>query len=194
MSRFREWTAGVINRGVSSPHAERFLFWLAFIESSFFPIPPDLALIPMSAKNASRYLWQAFITTIGSVLGGLLGYAIGYFFFDKFGQPLLDFYQLTDAFQTVQILFSENAFWAIFVAAFTPIPYKVFTIAGGLFSVPLLTFTIASIIGRGLRFFIVAILMKFFGEKLSKLAYRYFNLLTGVLALLAIFLAIWKFW
>lgn len=130
---------------------------VSFMESSFFIIPPDFLLIPLvhSKKNIS---WQllALITTITSVLGGLLGYLIGTYLFTFVGEPIVHFYHLENELIYVQNIFTQNAFLAILTAAFTPIPYKLFTIASGLFSVNLFTFILASTLGRGTRFFLVA--------------------------------------
>ncbi|KKU80278.1 MAG: hypothetical protein UY07_C0048G0010 [Parcubacteria group bacterium GW2011_GWA1_47_8] len=173
-------------RHAEGPKAKWWLFGLAFAESSFFPIPPDVLLgAILLTRERVRAFYYASITTIGSVLGGLFGYAIGYFFFQTVGGLLVHTYHLETQMITVQKLFADNAFFAIFVAAFTPIPYKVFTIAAGLFGINIPTFIIASILGRGGRFFAVAVIMRFFGGHIARLLYRYFNVLSLLVATVA---------
>lgn len=141
------------------------LFTLAFMESSFFPIPPDFILIPMCLANPEKALLFALIATIGSAFGGVLGYIIG-----KFGgRPVLNFFfkKQQDKILEVEKLYNKWGVWAVGAAAFTPIPYKIFTIASGVFKMNLLGFTLVSIIGRGLRFFIVATALMLFGEKIK---------------------------
>ena len=141
------------------------LFALAFMESSFFPIPPDFILIPMCLARPEEALIYATIATIGSAIGGMLGYGIG-----KFGgRPALDFFfkKKQDKIAEVERLYNKYGVWAVGAAAFTPIPYKIFTIASGVFKMNLLGFTLVSIVGRGMRFFIVAIALMLFGEKIK---------------------------
>ena len=141
------------------------LFTLAFMESSFFPIPPDFILIPMCLANPEKALMFALIATIGSAFGGVFGYIIG-----KFGgRPVLNFFfkKQQDKILEVEKLYNKWGVWAVGAAAFTPIPYKIFTIASGVFKMNLLGFTLVSIIGRGLRFFIVATALMLFGEKIK---------------------------
>lgn len=176
---------------LANADTSRSRFWLgalAFAESSFFPIPPDVFLIPITAVARSKWAYYALLTTFWSVVGGLVGYLIGFLFFEWLGQPLISFYSLEDEFLRVEKLFSDNSFLAIWLAAFTPIPYKVFTIAAGFFKINLATFVVASIIGRGMRFFAVAFLMKLSGLTVGNLAYKYFNLATAVLAALVVLL------
>ncbi len=169
------WTT----RHAEGKNAKWWLFGISFAESSFFPIPPDVLLVAiLMTRERVRAFYYASITTAGSVLGGLFGYAIGYFFFQTVGVWLVATYQLEAEMITVQKLFVDNAFLAIFVAAFTPIPYKVFTIAGGLFGISIPVFIIASVLGRGMRFFAVAAVMRFFGGHISRAFYRYFNLIS----------------
>lgn len=169
-------------RHAEGRHAKWWLFGVSFAESSFFPIPPDVLLVAiLMTKERVRAFYYASITTVGSVLGGLFGYAIGYFFFQTVGVWVVNTYHLETQMVTVQKLFADNAFFAIFVAAFTPIPYKVFTIAGGLFSISIPTFIIASILGRGGRFFAVATVMKYFGGHIARMFYEYFNLISFVI-------------
>lgn len=174
------WTV----RHAEGKNAKWWLFILAFAESSFFPIPPDVLLgAILMTRERVRAFFYATVTTVGSVLGGLFGYAIGYFFFQTVGVWLVGVYHLESQMESVRVLFADNAFFAIFVAAFTPIPYKVFTIAAGLFSINLPVFIIASILGRGGRFFAVAGVMRFFGGHIARIAYQYFNLISLLVAL-----------
>ncbi|MDR0521214.1 MAG: DedA family protein [Planctomycetaceae bacterium] len=179
-----DWTLSWAETRYGSPA----LFVMAFAESSFFPIPPDVLQIALSAGKPLRAFWYAAVSLTGSILGALLGYYIGFKLWEMtqhfFFTYIPGFTQ--DHFSYVQGLYEQNAFWAIFTAAVTPIPYKVFTIAAGTFSVSLLTLVIASIVGRGLRFFAVAALMYFFGAAVKNWIDRYFNGLTIVFTILLI--------
>lgn len=154
------------------PKAPWYLATLSFAESSFFPIPPDVMLAPMSLAQPARAWRFALITTVASVLGGLFGYFIGATLFDVI-QPQLKISSYWAHYQTAVQWFDRWGFWAIFVAGFSPIPYKVFTIAAGSLSMALLPFTMASIIGRGLRFFMVAGLMKWGGASMEAKLHLY---------------------
>lgn len=168
-----------------SRRSDVFLGALSFAESSFFPIPPDFFLMPLVAIRSGRdWFYLAALTTITSVLGGFFGYAIGSFLFSYIGAPIISFYHLQDGFQTVELKFQTSAFITIFLAGFTPIPYKVFTIAAGVFHVALFPFFLASFLGRGGRFFIVAYVMKRYGEKISLMFLRWFNLVAIVVAVI----------
>ncbi len=149
------------------PNAPWYLAALSFAESSFFPIPPDVMLAPMSLANPEKAWRYAFITTITSALGGLFGYLIGAAAFDVI-QPHLQASHYWAAFQTAEAWFKEWGVWAIFIAGFSPIPYKIFTIAAGALAMPLLPFAIASFIGRGTRFYMVAGLMKWGGKSMEE--------------------------
>jgi len=162
------------------------LFVLAFAESSFFPIPPDILQIALSVSKPKKSFFYALISSIGSVLGGILGYFIGLFLFSSFGSFIINTLGYESQFQAVGNLYASYAFFAILVSAFTPIPYKVFTIAAGVWQVGLLPLITASIIGRSARFFIVAALIYFFGPKIKEFIDRYFNLLTVVFFLLLV--------
>lgn len=159
---------------------------LSFAESSFFPIPPDFFIFPLVMRKPERWFKMALIVTISSVVGGLFGYFIGFVFFEFLGKPLIAFYHLENQIQVVGNLFKQNAFLAIFTAAFTPIPYKVFTIAGGLFQINLFSFVVASILGRGGRFFAVSYASKFFGKRFGEVAIKYFNWITALIAFVVI--------
>lgn len=154
------------------PRAPWFLGGLSFAESSFFPIPPDVMLAPMSLANPQRAWWFALLTTITSVAGGLFGYLIGYFAFDLIAGWLRTS-SYWGAYEQAVAWFEAWGFWAIFVAGFSPIPYKVFTIAAGVAHMALLPFTLASLIGRGARFFLVAGLMAWGGPRMEAVLHKY---------------------
>jgi membrane protein YqaA with SNARE-associated domain len=169
-------------------HSTAALFTLSFAESSFFPIPPDVLLMPMCLARRERALWYATVCTAASVLGGVAGYFIGYFAWEA-TQGFL--YRVIpgftpEVFQKVEQMYQSNAFLAVFTAGFSPIPYKVFTIAGGVCHISLVTFIVASVIARGMRFFMEAGLMYWFGPKVLPLIDKYFNLLTIVFTLLLV--------
>jgi membrane protein YqaA with SNARE-associated domain len=168
------------------PRAPWYLGWLSFAESSFFPVPPDVMLAPMALANPARWWWLALITTLTSVAGGLAGYMIGYFALDAI-LPWLQGSRYWPAYQTAVDWFGKWGFWAVFVAGFSPIPYKMFTIAAGALSMALLPFTLASIVGRGLRFFLVAGLMAWGGERMEEALHRYIDRLGwATVALVAV--------
>lgn len=154
------------------------LFTLAFVESSFFPIPPDVLLITMTVTRRMKWWIFALIATIGSVLGGVAGYYIGVAFFESIGKSIVNFYHFQELIDAVGNKYSQNSFLAVFTAAFTPIPYKVFTIAAGVFKISLQDLIIASILGRGGRFFLVALALRIFGKKISSVIEKYFNILS----------------
>ena len=162
------------------------LFLIAFAESSFFPVPPDVLLIPMAIAERKKWFQIALICSVGSILGALLGYFIGYQFYELIGQKIVDLYNLQGAVDIVSAKYHEHAFLAIFTAAFTPIPFKVFTIVAGLVKIPVMVLIVASAIGRSARFFIVAILIRIFGEKIQYFIEKYFNLLTIIFVVLLI--------
>jgi membrane protein YqaA with SNARE-associated domain len=169
-------------------HAPVYLGTMSFAESSFFPVPPDVMLAPMCLARPERAWRFALLTTLTSVAGGLAGYAIGYFAFEALA-PWLQTTKYWTSYQTAVQWFSDYGFWAVFIAGFSPIPYKVFTIAAGALSMALLPFTLASIIGRGARFYLVAGLMKWGGERMEAALHRYVDRIgwaTVALAALAI--------
>ena len=146
-------------RFANHPKAEWVLFVLAFIESSFFPIPPDVLLIAMVIANFDRAFRYAFICTLGSVLGGIAGYALGYFFYDSIGQPIIDFYGVGDKFASFQDWYDAYDVYIVAVAGVSPIPYKVVTIASGMLQANFMNFVAASAISRAFRFFLIAWLL-----------------------------------
>ncbi|WP_210367135.1 YqaA family protein [Bacillus sp. REN3] len=151
------------------------LFIVSFMESSFFPIPPDVLMIPMGIANPDRALWYAFITTAGSVLGALLGWYIG----RKVGRPVLRYFIKEERIATVENYFAKYGAMAILIAGFTPIPYKVFTIFSGIARIRIPTLIIWSIIGRGARFFLEAALIIALGEKAMPFIEENFAVLTA---------------
>ena len=159
------------------PHAERYLAGLSFAESSFFPIPPDVMLAPMALSRTDRALRYALITTVASVVGGMLGYAIGFWFFDIIQPLITEGGRWEQHYLTTKEWFDKWGFWAIFIAGFSPIPYKVFTITAGIMGMLFLPFVIASAIGRGSRFFLVAGLMKWGGKEMEQKLKHYIDFL-----------------
>ena len=147
-------------------HATKYLFAVSFAESSFFPVPPDVMLAPMSLSQPDKAFRFALLTTLASVVGGMFGYCIGYFMFDTV-EPWLHTSHYWDSYLQAKNWFEKYGFWAVFVAGFSPIPYKVFTIAAGTLNMVFVPFVLASIVGRGGRFFLVAMLLAAGGEKLE---------------------------
>ena len=147
-----------------SPNAERALFAVSFAESSFFPLPPDLMLGPMAAAAPERWVRYALTCTVASVLGGLLGYAIGMFLFDSVGAWLVDLYGYQDKMEALRRQYAEYGAWIILIKGATPIPYKLITIASGIFHYPFAMFVLLSVITRAARFYILAVLIYLFGE------------------------------
>ncbi len=148
----------------ASPLAPVWLAAVSFAESSFFPIPPDALLIPMALARPDRALRYALITTVASVLGGMLGYLIGYALFEQIALPLLRLYNYVPAYTAFQERFAQVGLWIILIKGLLPIPYKIITIASGAAKFDFATFVMASIVTRGLRFFLWAVLLRLFGE------------------------------
>lgn len=162
------------------------LFAVSFIESSFFPIPPDVMLIPMILA-AHKKAWNlAGIATAGSVIGAYLGYAIGFYFFQLIAEPLLNFYGYLEKFNSFKELYNQYGAWIVFGAGITPFPYKIITIASGVVHMNLLVFTLASVIARGMRFFLVAWLLKQYGETMRVFIEKNLGWLSVVFLILLI--------
>lgn len=172
-----------------APHA---LFLVSFIESSFFPIPPDVMLIPMVLADRLKAWTYATIATVGSVIGGAFGYAIGYFFFEQVGEPILKFYGKADSFAEFASWFNEWGVWILIIKGMTPFPYKVLTITAGVTHMPFLEFMAASVIARAMRFYLVAGLLYFFGEPIRDFIEKRLTMLTTLFVVLLVggFLAI----
>lgn len=174
------------------PKALWMLAIMSFAESSFFPIPPDVLLIPMILAAPTKAWRIAFVCSISSILGGIFGYIIGAYFFDIIGQPIVDFYGLQLQFERFQNYYNEYGAMIVAVAGFSPIPYKVFTIASGVTNLDMITFIIASAISRSARFFLVALLLWKYGtpirtfieNHLAKLTLLFCIFLVGAFVLL----------
>jgi membrane protein YqaA with SNARE-associated domain len=182
LRRLYEWVLSWAHKKYSSVA----LFVLAFAESSFFPIPPDVLQIALSVSKPKKSFFYAFVSSVGSVLGGIFGYFIGFFLFDTIGIYIIKVLGYQSQFQVVGDYYKSYAFVAILTAAFTPIPYKVFTIAAGFWKISLPTLIFASVIGRSARFFLVALLIYMFGPKIREFIDKYFNLLTVIFLILFI--------
>ena len=176
----------------NSRYALPALALLAFTEASFFPIPPDVLIMALALSMPKLSYRYALVATIGSVLGAALGYLIGWGLWDALSQYFYAYVPgVTESgFATVGDLFSEYDFWIIFAAGFTPIPYKIFTIAAGVFAINFPVFMLASLIGRGLRFYLVAALFYYMGQSARELIEKYFNLLTVILFVLVAVVAV----
>ena len=171
-----------------SAHAKAsyYLFALSIAESSFFPIPPDVMLAPMCLSKPSKAWTFAFLTTVGSVVGGVLGYLIGKFSFDYI-EPIIEKFGYMVAYHNAVNWFNDWGLWAILIAGFSPIPYKLFTIAAGVLNMSFLPFMIGSIIGRGSRFYLVALLIKLFGKKIDSVLKKYIDRIGWSVIILIIF-------
>ena len=169
-----------------TPYAAPALFLLAFSESSFFPVPPDVLLIALVMGARRRWFQYALLCTIASILGGLAGYGIGYWLMDTVGQRIIAFYHAQEYYRQVMEWYSRYDYWIVFIAALTPIPYKVFTIASGAFHMNIPGFTVISMLGRGMRFFLVAGLLFWFGPPIQRFIDRYFNVLSFLFVILLI--------
>lgn len=165
-----------------TPYATWALFLIAFAESSFFPVPPDALMIPLALGAPERALWFALVCTLGSVAGGILGYWIGRWG----GRPVLDRIFSQEKISLVQSQYRKYDIWAVGLAGFTPIPYKLFSISAGVFELDFKRFVIATILGRGGRFFLVGLLIFFFGETVGAWLEQYFELAAVLFAVLLV--------
>ena len=182
LKRLYAWTMSL----AQSPHALWALAVVAFVESSFFPIPPDVLMIPMIIAAPRRAFLIAGVATVSSVLGGLFGYFIGYALFESIGQPIFDFYGKADAVAAFSANFNEYGSWAVLVAGVTPFPFKVITIMSGVTALSLPVFIVSAIVARALRFFLVAALLWKFGEPIRDFIERRLGLMFIVFCVLLI--------
>jgi len=169
-----------------SPHSMLALFLLAFVESSFFIIPPDVLLIALCISKQKKALRYALVCSIGSVAGGMLGYLIGHSFFELIGAKIIELYSAQEMYGKVKLIFDNYGVWGVAVAGFTPIPYKVFTIAAGVFKLNFVAFVVASALSRSARFFLVAGMIYKFGAPVKRIIDKYFNLLCMIFIVLLV--------
>lgn len=167
-------------------HSSLALFFLSFAEASFFPLAPDILQIALTIEKPINAWKYASISLIGTVLGGILGYLIGMITWHYTAPFFFTYIFSEETFKTVELLYHKHSFWSVFVAAFTPIPFKIFTIAAGVFHIPFLLFILASIIGRGARFYLVAALFWLYGPPIKNFIEKYFNLLSFLFVALLI--------
>jgi len=182
LRRLYDWTMSL----AATRHAERALFGVSFVESSVFPIPPDVLLIPMVLAEPKKWIRIAAICTVASILGAILGYAIGRFLFDLIGQPILAFYNAEASFEKLAGWYNTWGGWGVLFAAITPFPYKVLTIFSGATGLNFAIFILVSIIGRAARFFLVAGLLRLYGEPIRLFIEKYLGLLFTLFMVLLI--------
>jgi len=172
--------------------SDLYLYLISFFESIFFPIPTDVFLIPKALINKERAVKLAIYTTFFSVLGGVAGYMIGYFFYDEIGIQIIEKFNLIDEFNLFSKSINEYRYLFIFIAGFTPIPYKIAAITSGLVNIPLVGFIFFSVISRGPRFIVEALLCKYLGKKAEKIIRDYSFLFTILLLILFILIIVYK--
>ena len=182
LRRLYEWVMNLAGHR----HAEPALAGVAFVESSVFPIPPDVMLMPMAYAHPERAFRYAIVATIASVLGGLAGYAIGFFLFETVGRAILDLYGFSEKFEDFALRYNEHGAAIVFLAGVTPFPFKVITIASGVTGLNLVSFIVASIAARGLRFFLVCGLIYWFGPPVRGFIERHLGLVTLVFGVLLV--------
>ena len=180
LRKLYDWTLNL----AAHKHALLALALLSFIESSIFPIPPDILLIPMVLAIRDRAWLVAGVCTVASVIGGMMGYGIGFFMYEQIGKPILDFYHYSLKFSEFQVTYNQWGAWAVFFAGITPFPYKVITILSGMTGLSLPVFIIASIIARGMRFFIIAALLWKYGDAIRAFIERRLGMLFFLLVVL----------
>jgi len=182
LRRLYDWTLSL----AAGPRAPAALGSVSFVESSFFPIPPDILLIPMVIAKREKAWWYAALCTVTSVLGGVLGYLIGMFLLQQVAEPILTFYGKMDYFHEFSGIFNAWGWWFVFIAGVTPFPYKVITIASGAAGLSLPIFIMASLVSRGLRFFIVAALLYFFGPPIKDFIEKRLGLMFTIFVVLLV--------
>ncbi|MFQ5533558.1 MAG: YqaA family protein [Sphingomonadales bacterium] len=176
LTRLYDWTMHFAGH----KRAVMALVLISFVESSIFPIPPDVLLIPMVLAARDRAFLYAGVCTASSVVGGFAGYAIGFYLFDAWGRPLMEFYGYVEQFMAFQVRYNEWGAWIVAFFGLTPFPYKVITIASGVTNLDIFTFTAASILSRGVRFFLVAALLWRFGQPIRRFIEQRLGLLTVI--------------
>lgn len=174
LRKLYDWVMGL----AAHRHAQWILALVAFAESSFFPIPPDVMLMPMALAERKKAWWYAFVATVGSVLGGIFGYLIGYLLYDTIGQPIIAFYGLEGQFEQLKSWYGEYGLLIVFIAGFTPVPYKVFTISSGVTQLSFPLFLIGSVVSRGIRFLLVCGLIYWFGPTIKNFIEKYLGWVT----------------
>ena len=183
-----------IIRKSAKPGAEYLLGIIAFCESSFFPIPPDLVLIPMVLSRPKKWIRIGVIATFFSVLGGVFGYFIGIFLWEFIGEPIIHFYKLSDEFLIFQNNYNSKGAIIVFLAGISPIPYKLITIASGGLGLNIYIFILASVLSRGFRFFIIAIMISLFGEKAKIFLEKNLTLTSSMIGIVLIIIALIVFY
>jgi len=189
LKRLYHWTLSWANH----PSALYALFFIALIESSVFPIPPDILLIALALGKPASALRFAAVATLGSTVGAILGYAIGLFLFASIGQPIIDFYGLSTQFTLAETWFADYGVAIVLIAGFSPIPFKVITISAGAFGLDFVLFIVSALVSRGARFYLEAGLLKWGGDKVRAYVENHFELLTVLATVLVVagFGAIW---
>ncbi|TKJ32537.1 cytochrome B [bacterium (candidate division B38) B3_B38] len=185
MSRLKRLYQWVLH-WAETPYGSWALFLLAVAESSFFPVPPDVLLIALAISKPLKSFKYALICTLGSVIGGVFGYMIGVQFFSLIGEPILNFYGIMDKYYRIQALYIKYNALAVGIAGFSPIPYKVFTIAAGACRIDFTIFMLASAVSRAGRFFLVGGLLRLFGPQIRGWIEKYLNLLTLIFVILLV--------
>ncbi len=189
LRRLYDWTLS----WAEHPSAKYALFFIALVESSVFPIPPDILLIALALGKPQWGMRLAAITTAGSTIGAVVGYGIGLFLFTSIGQPIIDFYGLSSQYLKAEDWFAVYGVAIVLIAGFSPIPFKVITIAAGAFGLDFLLFVLSALVSRGARFFLVGGLLQWGGPKLRAFVEKHFELLTALVTLLVVigFIVIW---
>lgn len=182
LRRCYQWTLA----WAGHPHAKIALFLIALIEASVFPIPPDILLLALALGRPELSLRFAMLATAGSTIGAAIGYAIGLLFFASIATPILELYGAMEQFDHVQELFQEYGIVLVLIAGFSPIPFKLITIAAGVFGLPFWAFILAAFCSRGARFYLEAIVMRWGGDRLRDLVEKHFELITTLVVVLVI--------
>ncbi|MDQ6981230.1 MAG: YqaA family protein [Ghiorsea sp.] len=189
LRRLYHWTLSWVDH----PSAKYALFFIALIESSIFPIPPDILLIALALGKPQSALRFAAITTAGSTLGAAVGYGIGFLLLASVGQPIIEFYGLTSQYIKAEDWFAVYGVAIVLIAGFSPIPFKVITIAAGAFGLAFIPFILAALVSRGARFFLEAAILRWGGDRLRTFVEKHFELMTILITLLVVagFVVIW---